>query len=167
MLNKTTALLKVLNILNWGIAILFILIFALIALSSDAVLVALTKKYPLETAKLMLQSSQWIMFLIMPATYAAHRIFRSMQAIIASAIAGDPFVRSNAVLLRIVGWALLAIQILDLASGFVMVRFSDATGIYWGWSPALTGWLAALLMFVLARIFERGTQMREELEGTV
>jgi Protein of unknown function (DUF2975) len=167
MLKKTVTLLKVLNVLNWGITAVFVLIVALISLSSEAVIIQLTKSYPVETAKLMIQSTQWIMLLIIPVTYAAHRIFRSTQAILRSAIAGDPFVKSNAVLLRIIGWALLAIQIFDLAGGLVMVRFSDATGIYWGWSPALTGWLAALLMFVLAGIFERGAAMREELEGTV
>jgi hypothetical protein len=37
--------------------------------------------------------------------------------------------------------------------------------ISWGFS--LTRWLAVLLLFVLARVFEQGARMREELEGTV
>ena len=32
-------------------------------------------------------------------------------------------------------------------------------------SPAV--WLAVLLLFVLARVFDHGARMREELEGTV
>jgi hypothetical protein len=37
--------------------------------------------------------------------------------------------------------------------------------IDWSFSP--TRWVAVLLLFVLARVFEQGAQMREELEGTV
>jgi hypothetical protein len=32
---------------------------------------------------------------------------------------------------------------------------------------SLTPWLAVLLLFVLARVFEQGAHMREDLEGTV
>jgi len=31
----------------------------------------------------------------------------------------------------------------------------------------LTGWLAILLLFVLAQVFLEGTRIREDLEGTV
>jgi hypothetical protein len=31
----------------------------------------------------------------------------------------------------------------------------------------VTGWLAVLLLFVLARVFDYGTRMRDDLEGTV
>jgi hypothetical protein len=35
------------------------------------------------------------------------------------------------------------------------------------WSFGLTGWIAVLMLFVLARVFHQGARMREELEGTV
>ena len=31
----------------------------------------------------------------------------------------------------------------------------------------MTGWLAVLLLFVLARVFNHGTRIRDDLEGTV
>jgi hypothetical protein len=31
----------------------------------------------------------------------------------------------------------------------------------------ITGWLAILMLFVLAQVFLEGTRMREDLEGTV
>jgi hypothetical protein len=167
MLKKTASLLKALNILNWTFAVVFLAMFGLTLLFGDKFLHALEQRFSGDTAQLMLQSSQWIFLLTLPVVYAAHRIFSAMRTIVISAIDGDPFIPSNAALLRIVGWALLAIQILDLASGIIMVRLSEATGEYWGWSPALTGWLAALLMFLLASIFDRGAAMRDELEGTV
>ena len=91
----------------------------------------------------------------------------AVLSILDSAKLGNPFVATNAVLLRSIGWALLAIQTLDVAAGMLVVRFSEATGEYWGWSLAVTGWLAVALMFVLAKIFEQGAAMRDELAGTV
>ena len=35
------------------------------------------------------------------------------------------------------------------------------------WSFSLTPWLAVVLLFVLARVFDEGTRMRDDLEGTV
>jgi hypothetical protein len=35
------------------------------------------------------------------------------------------------------------------------------------WSPGITGWVAVLLAFVLARVFLEGTRMRDDLEMTV
>jgi hypothetical protein len=35
------------------------------------------------------------------------------------------------------------------------------------WSFSFAPWLAVLLLFVLARVFEHGAWMRAELEGTV
>jgi hypothetical protein len=35
------------------------------------------------------------------------------------------------------------------------------------WSFSFAPWLAVLLLFVLARVFEHGAWMRSELEGTV
>jgi hypothetical protein len=52
--------------------------------------------------------------------------------------------------------------------GAVAASVSSAAvplNISWGFS--LTRWLAVLLLFVVARVFEQGARMREELEGTV
>lgn len=35
------------------------------------------------------------------------------------------------------------------------------------WTFSFTPWIAVLLLFVLARVFAHGAQMREDLEGTV
>jgi hypothetical protein len=35
------------------------------------------------------------------------------------------------------------------------------------WTFSVTRWIAVLLLFVLARVFEQGARMREDLEGTV
>ena len=45
--------------------------------------------------------------------------------------------------------------------------FSAQQPISIGWRFSPTRWLAILLLFVLARVFEQGARMREDLEGTV
>jgi hypothetical protein len=35
------------------------------------------------------------------------------------------------------------------------------------WSFSLAPWLAVLLLFVLAQVFDHGARMRDDLEGTV
>ena len=167
MLTKIKLLFRVCNWLNWAGCIIYVFGIMILSVSSDRFLAALGRIYEPNGAELTLQTLQGLAVLITPTTYAAHRIFTAIGQIIDRAIAGDPFAVNNAALLRIIGWALLAIQVLDLAAGYLVMRFSEATGEYWGWSAAVTGWLAALLMFVLARIFEHGAALRDDLQGTV
>jgi Protein of unknown function (DUF2975) len=167
MLPKIKLLFRICNWLNWGGCAIYVAGVVLLSLSPDKFLASLGRMMSPGGAEITLETMQGIAILIIPTTYAAHRIFKAIGQIIDTAIQGEPFVVSNAALLRIIGWALLAIQFLDLIAGYLVMRFSDATGEYWGWSLAVTGWLAALLMFVLARIFEHGAQLRDDLEGTV
>lgn len=95
-------------------------------------------------------------------------IMRKLLAIIASVEEGNPFVRANAVRLKAIGWLMVALQIigvpLAIAAGEAADMFGDSdTGL----DMSLNGILAILLVFILAGIFERGAEMREELEGTV
>ena len=98
---------------------------------------------------------------------AAIYILRKLQALVASA-ASDPFIPANAVRLRHIGWGLVAVQLLALPLGSIArsiavstSQFADMGGIN------LQSILAILLAFVLAAVFERGTAMRDEIEGTV
>lgn len=167
MLSKVSVLFKICNFLNWAGCIIFAAGIGILSISPGRFLGALAKSSSPESAAITLQTMQGLALLIIPTTYAAHRIFVAILSILETAKLGNPFVATNAVLLRSIGWALLAIQILDVAAGLLVIRFSEATGEYWGWSLAVTGWLAAALMFVLAKIFEQGAAMRDELAGTV
>ncbi len=90
--------------------------------------------------------------------------------IIDSAQSGDPFVTENADRLNRIAWLLLAVQAVGLGFDTVMNFFPDklteniSVGLA-GFSAS--GILAVLLIFVLAQIFRRGSEMRAELEGTV
>ncbi len=62
---------------------------------------------------------------------------------------------------------MLAIQLLDLALGattaWMVVHRIDVLD----WTPSLGGWLATLMIFVLARVFAIGTRMRDDLAMTI
>jgi hypothetical protein len=169
MLNKTTALLKGLNMLNWLIAGLFALFVAglFVLPYGPRLLALLDTRYGPENSAALTSILVFEAALILPTAYAVHRIFTRTIAIVVSAREGNPFIRENAGRLRQIGFALLLIQVIDLFSGAGLMKASIISGQQFGWSPALTGWLAALLLFVLARIFEHGADLRDDLEGTV
>lgn len=98
---------------------------------------------------------------------AIDRLFKSLSQIIETARAGDPFIAANARRLQRIGWALLALQLLDIPAALIEKYFpSMGTG-----TPdsafSAAGWLGVLMVFVLSRVFVVGSAMRDELEGTV
>ena len=97
-------------------------------------------------------------------------MFLLTARIIDTASAGDPFVTENADRLNVIAWLLLAIQLVgvlaDVAPNLLPDKIKDQTHVgFDGFSAS--GILAVLLIFVLAQIFRRGSEMRGELEGTV
>ena len=97
---------------------------------------------------------------------------RATAGIVDTAIAGDPFVGENAERLKHIGWCLLGVigvQFLSLMviATIVPENLPEGMNLSGGSEPDPVGVLAVLLVFVLARIFKHGTQMRDELEGTV
>lgn len=94
-------------------------------------------------------------------------VLRRLLEIIGTVRAGDPFVGSNAERLQAIAWAVLGQQVLQLAVALI-ARFTSAKahGLHVG-AFSTGGWLAVLLLFVLARVFAEGTTMRDDLAGTV
>jgi Protein of unknown function (DUF2975) len=99
-----------------------------------------------------------------------HFIFRALRRVVASASVGDPFIEANAVELVRVAWLLLGLNVIDavikptvylLAPVAVREKIHDTVHI------SITGLFAVLLIFVLAQIFRRGSDMRAELAGTI
>jgi hypothetical protein len=95
------------------------------------------------------------------------RLLAALAQIIASAGAGDPFISANARRLQTIGWALLALQLLDIP-GALLEKFFPSLGSA---APDVTfspgGWIAVLMVFVLSRVFAAGSAMSDDLEGTV
>ena len=95
-------------------------------------------------------------------------VLRRLLAIVETVRAGDPFVAANASRLQAIAWALLALQVLSLVIGAIAKAVSSpAHPLHLQAGFSISGWLAVLLTFLLARVFAEGTHMREDLEGTV
>jgi Protein of unknown function (DUF2975) len=95
-------------------------------------------------------------------------VLKRLVAIVQTVRAGDPFVAANAHHLQVIAWFLLGQQMLSIVIGLIGKSVSTPghpLHLDAGFSPG--GWLAIILTFVLARVFAEGTQMRENLEGTV
>ncbi|MEA3047911.1 MAG: hypothetical protein QOJ53_2243 [Sphingomonadales bacterium] len=168
MLVVSKRVLWTLLVLNWVCVVLFAaLLAALLSPIGAHVVGELSRLYPPDQAMLMVRAMIWLMALGIAAGFAVHVMFRRMLAIVATAIAGDPFTLANARRLRVVGWALLAIQILDLVFGALSMTINVRSDDPFGWSPSVGGWISVLMVFVLARVFEQGSRMRDELAMTV
>jgi hypothetical protein len=97
-------------------------------------------------------------------------ILRALRRVIGSASVGDPFIEANAAELVHVAWLLLGVEVIStlikpvvylLAPEAVRERVHGIVHI------SVTGLFAVLLIFVLAQIFRRGSDMRAELAGTI
>ena len=149
----------------YGIAILGLLIWSLFSeeLVMDALGVA-----PAADRGVMLRGMQLVALIGILAVPLLHVILKRLLSIVDTVRAGDPFITDNARRLRIIAQTLFGIQILHLLIGFVISRTkSEVQQLDLDWSFSITPWIAVLLLFVLAGVFEHGARMRADLEGTV
>jgi hypothetical protein len=97
-----------------------------------------------------------------------HLVLARLLTIVETVSVGNPFVVANAVRLKTIAWAILGLELMHFAVAAVAASVSTtAAPLNIGWEFSLTRWLAVLMLFVLARVFEQGARMREDLEGTV
>lgn len=97
-----------------------------------------------------------------------HAVLKRLIAIIETIRDGDPFVATNARRLRAIAWILLVLQLLSLVISAIAKTVSTPEHplrLDAGFSTS--GWLAVLLIFILARVFAEAAYMRDDLEGTV
>jgi|SRR5882762_3485078 len=123
---------------------------------------------PAQFSAMLFGGMRLIMVLGICAVPVVHFVLTRLLTIVETVSVGNPFALSNAARLQAIAWAILALELIHFAVGLVAASVSSAgvpLNISWGFS--LTRWLAVLLLFVLARVFEQGARMREELEGTV
>lgn len=102
-----------------------------------------------------------------PLAFIAERLFRALADVIGTLRRGEPFAAANAGRLRIIGWALLALQIVDAMLGLTIWWAKSEHMRVLDWTPSLTGWLGVLVAFVLAQVFAQGAALRADLEGTI
>jgi hypothetical protein len=95
-------------------------------------------------------------------------ILKRLLEMVETVRAGDPFVAANASRLQTIAKAMLAIQLLSIVIGAIGDAVSTpAHPVHLDAGFSVSGWLAVLFTFLLARVFAEGTRMRDDLEGTV
>ncbi len=107
----------------------------------------------------------WIV-LALPLVASVHILLSRLLAVVETVRTGDPFVPENAVRLKTIAWCALVNELLGLVYG-VLAAAMNAAGSNIDWKFDATGWLAVVLLFVLASVFEEGTRMREDLETMI
>lgn len=136
-------------------------------LFSSGIATLLLQHDPQTDTRSELTGLRLMMLLGIATSIGIDRLFVALTQIIETARAGDPFIAANARRLQTIGWALLALQLLDIPAALIERYFpSMGTG-----TPdsafSAAGWMGVLMMFVLSRVFVVGSAMRDELEGTV
>lgn len=163
----STRVLRVLRALNLlaGVLILALLIASLVA--EGPVMRALGVRSAQDHAALFL-GMRLIMVVGIGSVLLTHLVLTRLLEIVETVGAGDPFVIPNAARLRAIAWATLGLELMHFVVVVVARSVStEVTPLDISWSFSLTRWLAVLLLFVLARVFEQGARMREDLEGTI
>jgi hypothetical protein len=162
--------LRILRVGNWLALVMFLACLGASALFEPQLLARVQHKYHGAVDPFaVIAALRWILALGIVAVAPTHVLLTALLRMVRSVADGDPFVAINARRLHAIGWALLALQLIEVAfnllAAWVGRLGADFTG--GGADFAIAGWVAVLLVFVLARIFAQGTAMRDELEMTV
>ncbi len=97
-----------------------------------------------------------------------YQILERLFEMVETVRTGNPFVRANADRLQIIAWALFGLQVLSIVIGWIGNFISTKqTPVHLDAGFSISGVLAVLLVFVLARVFAEGARMREDLDGVV
>lgn len=121
-------------------------------------------------------SAYWLLIvaiaLIMGMLMLAYRFFQELSGVVSSVGDGEPFRADNATRLSRMGWISVGAHALGLTIGAIATWFAPYLEKLHGHADLEFGVdgggvLLTLILFVLARVFRSGAEMREELEGTV
>ena len=160
------AVLRILIVVNWlyGLAILALMV----VIPNERWIMAAFKLSPSPDAERLVMGLRAVAVLGLVTIPLNYALLKRLVAIVESVREGHPFVAANAYRLQAIAWVLLALQLLSITIGAIAKAISTpAHQVHLDAGFSITGWLAVLLTFVLARVFAEGTLMREDLEGTV
>ena len=158
--------LRILIVLNWlsGAAILALLV----VMPNEQWIMTAFKLSPSPEAERLVMGLRAIAVLFLAAIPLHYVVLKRLLAIVETVRAGDPFVAANASRLQAIAWVLLAVNLLSIVIGAIAKTVSTpANPLHIDAGFSISGWLAVLLTFLLARVFAEGSRMRADLEGTV
>lgn len=125
-----------------------------------------SKRPPRIDPGLLIPTLRVWMLLSVPVIWIVHVMLSRLLDMVATVRMGDPFVPGNAIRMKTIAWCLLGLQLFHLLCG-AMAATMNAAGSNIDWSFSATGWVAVVLLFVLARVFEEGTRIRADLEAMI
>ena len=158
--------LRILVVLNWlvGAAILALLV----VMPNEQWIMSAFELSPSPESERLVMGLRAIAMVGLATIPLNFVILKRLLAMVAMVRAGDPFVAANADRLRAVAWSLLALQLLGLVIAAIAKAVSiPAHPLELNAGFSVNGWLAVLLTFVLARVFEEGARSRDDLEAMV
>jgi hypothetical protein len=159
--------LRILVRLNVILGILILALLTATLIAEGPVMRALGVS-PMAVSGRLILAMRGIMVIGILAAPVLHVVYTRLLSIVDTVSAGDPFVGENAERLQSIAWAIVGLELMHVV---VVVL---ANGVWVGTQKidigeklSLTPWLTILLLFVLARVFDHGARMRDELSGTV
>ena len=166
-LTLTRKILRFLMVLNPFFAFLILVLLVASLIWESTVMTALGVKSATDSARLIF-AMRAIMVLGIAAAPLVQVVLKRLMAIVESVDSGNPFVILNAERLKTIAWSLVGLEVIH----FVIIvvakgASSQELPIDIDLKFSFTRWLAVLLCFVLARVFEQGARMRDDLEGTI
>ncbi len=94
-------------------------------------------------------------------------VLNRLRRVFETLIVGDPFRPQNVARLRVVGFALIGLEILGYILHRVTDMFIPGRAHVFSLSVNLTGWFAILVVFVLAEVFREGARLRQDADLTI
>ncbi|HID8536002.1 DUF2975 domain-containing protein [Stenotrophomonas sp. CC120222-04] len=93
---------------------------------------------------------------------------RHLLRLLKSAARERPFTHANAQRLQRMAWLMLSMEVLSILIGaYAAWMGPDFTWMEVGGGMSITGLVAVLMLFVLARVFAVGAAMRDDLDGVI
>jgi hypothetical protein len=159
--------LRILVVLNWvyGAAVLGLVVFANTYPAWFMKAIDVPASVDPEPVMIGLTAIATLGVLAVPLN---HLILTRLLRMIETVSRGDPFIAANAYRLNAIAWALLGLQLLSMVIGGIGKAIASKDfPLHLDAGFSVSGWLAVILTFILARVFAEGTLMREDLEGTI
>ena len=159
-------LLTFLIVANWVVAVLILVLLFLMP-NREWILSAF-KIPPSPDSEKLIIAMRAIAVLGLAGVPFNYVVLKRLLSIVETVRDGDPFVAVNAARLQTIAWSLLVLQVISIIIGAIAKSVSTpAHPLNLDAGFSVTGWLAVLLTFLLARVFAEGAHMRDDLEGTV
>jgi hypothetical protein len=167
-LSLSRTVLRALIGLNLAMGTLILILLIVSHVAHDFAMRALGAAHPGENHAPFMLGLRWIMIIGLAAVPLTHFVLSRLLDIVETVRAGDPFVPENASRLYVIAWSVLGLTVMSVIV-MVVARVTSAVShpIDIEWRFDVTRWVTVLLLFVLARVFEHGTRLRDDLSGTV